>query len=375
MGFSKHPELTLEQINKTDNTNLSLYNGSVSLSLAEGIMHDVFVSSVVNGGHIFIQQPAHPTFPALERLDACMYNTYSQFSCPELVRPIQPNSVCVASNSNGWYRCQVVSYDEIEDVCDIKYLDYGGYDTIAADQLRQIRTDFLSLPFQAIECHLANIILTEEDTVSANNLEELVAGQVVQARMIGFNEDEIPMVHLYRSFNGQTVMVNRELVDRRCGNWIEATIIPFSPRDWNILGDFSPSSSEEPCSFAQIKHYENLTYNFAETVYESFLVPFQNSCITIDRPSPIASPALNIPTPAGTPNFYDGHASIPSFASSVTQEDGIPLEEGFLSPGVFMERRSDFPSPFSPGLFLQAYPNFGFGSSPLVTYTQWSYEC
>jgi len=229
--FCKHPELTLEQINKSENTNLSFYNGSVSLSLAEGIMHDVFVSSIVNGGHVFVQQPAHPTFPALERLDSCMYNTYSQFSCPELSRPILPNSVCVASNNGCWYRCQVVSYDEIEDVCDIKYLDYGGYDTIQADQLRQIRTDFLSLPFQAIECHLANIMLTEEDTVSGSILEELVAGQVVQARMIGFNEEGVPMVHLYRACNGQTVMVNRELVDRSCGNWIEATIVPFSPRD------------------------------------------------------------------------------------------------------------------------------------------------
>ena len=32
--------------------------------------------------------------------------------------------------------------------------------------------------------------------------------------MIGLNEDGIPMIHLYRSCNGQTVMVNRELVDR-----------------------------------------------------------------------------------------------------------------------------------------------------------------
>jgi hypothetical protein len=30
-------------------------------------------------GHIFIQQPAHPTFSALERLDSCMNNTYTQF--------------------------------------------------------------------------------------------------------------------------------------------------------------------------------------------------------------------------------------------------------------------------------------------------------
>ena len=38
--------------------------------------------------------------------------------------------------------------------------------------------------------------------------------QVVQARMIGMNEEGIPMIHLYRANNGQTVMINRELVDR-----------------------------------------------------------------------------------------------------------------------------------------------------------------
>jgi hypothetical protein len=32
--------------------------------------------------------------------------------------------------------------------------------------------------------------------------------------MIGMNEEGVPMVHLYRANNGQTVMINRELVDR-----------------------------------------------------------------------------------------------------------------------------------------------------------------
>ena len=56
--------------------------------------------------------------------------------------------MCVAPCEGGWYRCQVVAYDEDTQVCDIKYLDYGGYHSIAATELKQIRTDFLSLPFQ-----------------------------------------------------------------------------------------------------------------------------------------------------------------------------------------------------------------------------------
>ena len=51
---------------------------------------------------------------------------------------------------------------------------------------------------QAIECYLANIQPTDDESVSALVLEELVSGQVVQARMIGTNEQGIPMIHLYR---------------------------------------------------------------------------------------------------------------------------------------------------------------------------------
>jgi len=89
-----------------------------------------------------------------------------------------------------------------------------------------------------------------------------------------------------------------------------------------------------------------LTYNFAETVYEPTLV--QNNNITTDQSNP------------ETPAFVNGDTS---------------LENGFPSLGNYVEGDLDFFSPFSPGLFLEAYPNFGYGSSPLVTYTQWSYEC
>jgi len=225
--FHQNPEITFEQVNRSkgESQNQLNLNGSVCLSLAEGVMHDVFVSSIVGGGHVFLQQPYHPTFFALERLDQCMARTYSQFTCPQVPLPVVINSVCVAPCEGGWYRCQVVAYDEETGVCDIKYLDYGGYHSIPAAELKQIRTDFLSLPFQAIECYLANIHPTDDENISAFVLEELISQQVVQARMIGTNEQGVPMIHLYRAANGQTTMVNRELVDRNCAQWLETTIV------------------------------------------------------------------------------------------------------------------------------------------------------
>jgi len=225
--FYHNPEMSFEQVNRSsrEGQNQMNLNGSVCLSLAEGVMHDVFVSSIVGGGHVFLQQPYHPTFFALERLDQCMTKTYSQFSCPQVPLPVEINSVCVAPCEGGWYRCQVVAYDEETGACDIKYLDYGGYHSIAATELKQIRTDFLSLPFQAIECYLANINPTDDENISAFVLEELISQQIVQARMIGTNEQGVPMIHLYRAANGQTTMVNRELVDRSCAQWLETTIV------------------------------------------------------------------------------------------------------------------------------------------------------
>merc|ERR1719427_541265 len=245
LKFIEHrDEESFEQVNASKGSSLSMHTGSVSLSLAEGCMHEVFVSSIVGGGHVFLQQPYHPTFHALERLDACMAKLYSSCQCPALPSPLPVNTVCVAAYEGGWYRCQVVSVDETSQQCDIKYLDYGGYHTLPIDDLRQIRTDFLSLPFQAIECYLANISPKDDDNVSAFVLEELVAHQIVQARMIGTNEQGVPMIHLYRATNGQTTMVNKELVDRSCANWIETTIVKLeSPLEhpsinWNTLGNF-----------------------------------------------------------------------------------------------------------------------------------------
>jgi len=236
LKFEQHrDELSFVQINTGEGrapSSLAMNTGSVSLSLAEGCMHEVFVSSIVGGAHVFLQQPYHPTFTALERLDQCMSRTYTQFQCPPLPTPVQVNTVCVAPCDEGWYRCQVVSVDVASEQCDIKYLDYGGYHTLPIADLRQIRTDFLSLPFQAIECYLANITPADDENVSAFVLEELIARQIVQARMIGTNESGVPMIHLYRAVAGQTTMVNKELVDRHCAQWLETTIVKVdSPND------------------------------------------------------------------------------------------------------------------------------------------------
>merc|ERR1719295_758838 len=155
-------------------------------------------------------------------------------------RCLEPGLVCAASWNQQWYRVQVVNYDPSGDSCNVRFLDYGGYYTFSSSDLKQIRTDFLALPFQALEVYLGNVIPPDQNDwplESAVVLEELVANQVISGRMLGVTEDYIPIVHLYGWINveGQDAssnsqqsqqprLLNRELVDRGVAQWTEHII-------------------------------------------------------------------------------------------------------------------------------------------------------
>jgi A-kinase anchor protein 1 len=99
--------------------------------------------------------------------------------------------VCAAPSQGSWYRAEVIDVrtataTELEErdqedneeitVCDIKFVDYGGYMTLPSSELRQIRTDFMMLPFQATECYLADITWLDGElhTFLLRNFEQLI---------------------------------------------------------------------------------------------------------------------------------------------------------------------------------------------------------
>lgn len=67
-------------------------------------------------------------------------------------------TMCVGCVQNCWYRVQIVSIlSETDEECMVKFVDFGGFGQMKLTDLRQMRTDFMTLPFQAIECTLSNI--------------------------------------------------------------------------------------------------------------------------------------------------------------------------------------------------------------------------
>jgi A-kinase anchor protein 1 len=140
------------------------------------------------------------------------------------------------------YRIQVVSTDDISnDSCEIKFLDYGGFDKIAVSELWQIRQDFLNLPFQAVECYLSNVIpppsCTDWPFESIVHLEELTSGKNLKCREIGVAEDSIPIVQLYIVYTDEdtgelvTRLINKELVDRGAAQWVEHSSVHCAETD------------------------------------------------------------------------------------------------------------------------------------------------
>lgn len=143
---------------------------------------------------------------------------------PPLPRPVETGVICAAESGGCWFRVEIIGVYPETDECDLAYVDYGGYDRVALSSLRQIRSDFMTLPFQAIECYMANITpLQDEEYFSENAssvLHELTAGKLLDGQVIT-REGSIPYIHLYQISTRGALLVNREMVNREVVRWIE----------------------------------------------------------------------------------------------------------------------------------------------------------
>ncbi|CAG9585421.1 unnamed protein product [Danaus chrysippus] len=192
--------------------------------LVESVNNDTILTCLVSAGHFFLQQPLHPTFPSLHALHRLMAATYQSPDVPALPKPVQEGSICAAPTENNWYRAQIISTSEENDTSVVKLVDFGGYLTVDNDQLKQIRSDFMTLPFQATEALLAFVKPANNESEWSGEalriMAGLTAGQLLHAQVAGYDERGLPLVHLYLTLSPQQVIfLNRELVDRGLAEW------------------------------------------------------------------------------------------------------------------------------------------------------------
>lgn len=177
----------------------SLNMASLQLKLIEGINNDVSVS-VINGNRLFLLQPLHPSYPKLAVTQQQMNAWYSMTKAPVLPEIID-NAVCAYCIQNNWYRVQVVSHNQRDSMCLVKYLDFGGYSNVHASELRQIHAEFMNLPFQAIECVLSNVRpingAEEWSSEAIETIHRFSSNVVLQAQIAGYTDDDVPEILLY----------------------------------------------------------------------------------------------------------------------------------------------------------------------------------
>ncbi|XP_047498620.1 KH domain-containing protein akap-1-like isoform X6 [Penaeus chinensis] len=224
--LDRYPDVTLEPVSGRGPvppaTQPTVNTQAMQIELTAGVVVEVRVSSVMSGGELWVQQPLHPSFSALQRLHSCMNLNYGDgLNTPPLPVPIQEGTVCVSHVAKQWMRSQVLSCTEESAM--VVLLDVGGVLNLPTSDLRQIRYDYMTLPFQASQCLLHGIQPVGEDgwdDTSAAVLEELVSGTILFTTVVSYTEDGVPLVNLYRRQQDQYINLNEKMVHLGHAKWI-----------------------------------------------------------------------------------------------------------------------------------------------------------
>lgn len=126
---------------------------------------EVYVSAIASPSKFWIQMVG-PQSTELDTLIERMTDYYDQEENQALHQIEEPclDQIVAAMFKwdNKWYRARIVAvlpneFNEADMVLDIYFLDYGDSAYVAPHEVFQLRADFLTLRFQAIECFLANV--------------------------------------------------------------------------------------------------------------------------------------------------------------------------------------------------------------------------
>ncbi|XP_015925348.2 uncharacterized protein [Parasteatoda tepidariorum] len=212
-----YPDVTLERSN-----HVLVCPPTLKLSPPEAVEFQVVLSATVNAAHFFVQLPTHPSYHALPPFTLSMASMYTHCHAPVVTSPTVGNIV-VSPVADGWFRAEIMEVFTEDDTCKLKYLDYGGYQIVPTSTLRQINFEFMQMPFQAIECYLANVTCheelgwTEESKISFENLAQ---GQILSAYVAGIADDGIPCLHLYKVTGATNTFINQALVESGLAKWV-----------------------------------------------------------------------------------------------------------------------------------------------------------
>ncbi|XP_035389620.1 tudor and KH domain-containing protein isoform X2 [Electrophorus electricus] len=194
---------------------------SPDLSFQPGEHLEVYVSASEHPQHFWIQIIGVRSLQ-LDKLTAEMSRFYNGDILHEhKVEAIVVGDILAAPyrDHGTWNRARVLGVLG-SGLVDIYYVDFGDNAELPRDQLRSMRSDFLSLPFQAIECSLAGVLpagetWTEEALDDFERMTYCAEWKPLLAKLCSYSHSELsswPLVKLYDNSEGKVVDLGEELI-------------------------------------------------------------------------------------------------------------------------------------------------------------------
>lgn len=184
---------------------------------------EVYVSAVENPNHFWIQILGVRSLQ-LDKLTEEMTRFYSSSSPTDQgVDTLVVGDIVAApyQDHGTWNRARVLGVLD-SGLVDLYYVDFGDNGELPRDGLRRMRSDFLSLPFQAIECSLAEVrpkgdTWTEDALDQFDQLTHCALWRPLQAKLCSYSHSEVsswPSVKLYDNSQGKMLDIGEEMIRR-----------------------------------------------------------------------------------------------------------------------------------------------------------------
>ncbi|XP_012998620.1 tudor and KH domain-containing protein isoform X2 [Cavia porcellus] len=214
---------------------------------------EVYVSASEHPNHFWIQIIGSRSLQ-LDKLVSEMTQHYESSPPEDLTVHVGDIVAAPLSTNGSWYRARVLGTLENGNL-DLYFVDFGDNGDCPLKNLRALRSDFLSLPFQAIECSLARIAPSgeqweEEALDEFDRLTYCADWKPLVAKISSYVQTGVstwPKIYLYDTSNGKKLDIGLELV--RKGYAIELPedmeengTVPDMLKDMATETDASPAS-------------------------------------------------------------------------------------------------------------------------------------
>ncbi|XP_025714216.1 tudor and KH domain-containing protein isoform X2 [Callorhinus ursinus] len=179
---------------------------------------EVYVSASEHPNHFWIQIIGSRSLQ-LDKLVSEMTQHYENSLPEDLTVHVGDIVAAPLPTSGSWYRARVLGTLENGNL-DLYFVDFGDNGDCPLKDLRALRSDFLSLPFQAIECSLARIAPSgeqweEEALDEFDRLTHCADWKPLVAKISSYVQTGIstwPKIYLYDTSNGKKLDIGLELV-------------------------------------------------------------------------------------------------------------------------------------------------------------------